>query len=109
MENVSSARLQLLLQMESIVGAQCVNANTLNWGPNGVLLGEGRRFRYPVTFIEAGGVKRKRSYSEANVPNDIPLASAMSGYYAFGANQLQIVSALNRVLGHLEQNHNFQM
>lgn len=101
MAKTSKKRLRLLLELEHIVGGQCYNGNIQNWGPGGVYEGEGRKFRYPVTFTDAKGGRVKRWGSATDVPDAI----AMTGYYAFGANQLSIVRAIDKVLEYLERNY----
>ena len=103
MDNPSEKRKTLLLELENIIGNECYNQNIQNWGPNGVFEGEGREFRYPITFIGSDGNKIKRKSAD----NTIPASVAMTGYYAFGANQLQVVRALDKVLAHLEQQYSF--
>jgi len=49
---ISEDRKRLLLVLEDVIGNECYNAKIQNWGPHGVFEGEGREFRYPVTFIE---------------------------------------------------------
>ena len=98
---ISEDRKRLLLVLEDIIGNECYNAKIQNWGPHGVFEGEGREFRYPVTFIDGQGNKIKRKKADANIPTDV----AVTGYYAFGANQLQIIRALDKVITYLEKHH----
>lgn len=101
MKRISTERAVLLSELEQIVGKHCHNGSIQNWGPGGELLGEGRTFRYPLTVEDGLGVKRK-VYGRANPfePDDL-----MRGYYAFGANRLQIVMALDAVLRELEDRY----
>ncbi|WP_049823445.1 hypothetical protein [Bradyrhizobium sp. WSM2254] len=101
MKKISKSRLHLLLEIERIIGGECYNAKTQNWGPNGVFEGKGRHFPYPITFIDSDGNKVKRK----NVDNSLSAEVAITGYYAFGANQLLIIQALDKVIRHLEDNH----
>ncbi len=101
MDSPSERRKTLLLELENIIGNECYNQNIQNWGPHGTFEGEGREFRYPVTFIGADGNKVKRK----SVDKSIPLAVAVTGYYAFGANQLQIIRALDKVVAYLEEKY----
>jgi hypothetical protein len=101
---MNEKRLELLLELERIVGGQCYNANIQNWGPNGTFEGEGRSFRYPLTVVGEDG-KKARAYYGVPLPDGV----AMTGYYAFGANQLHIVRALDKVLGYLEENHKLKI
>jgi hypothetical protein len=95
-----SKRMKLLLELENIIGNECYNANIQNWGPGGVYEGEGRKFRYPVTFVDKDGTKIKRKYLDNTLPVDV----ARTGRYAFGANELHIVTALDNVVRYLEEN-----
>jgi hypothetical protein len=91
-------RQQLLLELESIIGNECYNGNIQNWGANGTFLGEGRSFRYPITFNNEDGSKIKKRYPDFSLPSNI----IKTGYYAFGANKLSIIRALDSVIEHLE-------
>jgi hypothetical protein len=94
MNDPSAARTRLLLELENLIGKECYNQNIQNWGPNGAFYGEGREFRYPVTFIGPDGQLIKRR----SVDTTIPATIAKTGYYAFGANQLQIIRGLEKVV-----------
>lgn len=98
-------RKKVLARMESIIGNSCYNGNIQNWGPNGEWYGEGRSFRYPITFIDNGKVKDK-CYG---INTNMPLNRMRSGYYAFGANQLYIISALESVLEYLETEYGLEI
>jgi len=100
---ISNARRKLLVRMESILGNACYNANIQNYGPGGVREAEGRSFRYPVTIrSQDGSTSKVRDFAiPASVHNEVLL----SGYYAFGANQLDVMAALDKILKHLEQNY----
>jgi hypothetical protein len=65
MKRISKTRMKVLLQLENIIGNECYNANIQNWGPNGVFEGEGREFRYPITFIDSRGNKVKTKLPDA--------------------------------------------
>jgi hypothetical protein len=97
-------RLELLMKLESLVGNECYNANTQNWGPGGKFEGKGREFRYPLTVIGKDGKKTKPKPGE-RLSADV----AATGHYAFGANQLHIIRALDQVLGYLEENHQLKL
>jgi hypothetical protein len=105
MTTISAKRVQLLLELENIIGNECYNQNIQNWGPNGVFEGEGREFRYPITFIGSDGNKIKRK----SVDKAIPAPVAMTGYYAFGANQLQIIRGLDKVVAYLEEKYKMSL
>ena len=86
-------RIELLLSLENLIGNECYNPNIRNgvWP-------EGREFRYPMTFIGPDGKRTKW-------PNTTSGEIVMTGYYAFGANQLRIIQGLDRVLHFLEEKH----
>ena len=101
MKRISKKRRNLLVKLESIIGNECYNGNIQNYGPWGEWEGEGREFRYPVTFLNTNRQKVKRKY----VPDEVPFEELQTGYYAFGANELHIFRALSKVLQYLEANH----
>lgn len=74
-------------------------------GPGGVYEGEGRDFRYPLTLVDRDGNKSKARY-KANYDEPNVLAN---GYYAFGANRLHIIKALDDVLSYLKQHHGLKI
>ena len=90
----------ILIDMENIIGDSCYNGNIQNYGAYGVYEGEGREFRYPVTFLVDG--KKDKHWL---VPSNINSEDLMTGYYAFGANRLRIYRALYHVLKYLEKNY----
>ena len=100
---ISAARRRLLVRMESMLGNECYNANIQNYGPGGVREAAGRSFRYPLTVRNQDGTTLK--VREASVPPSVPNSVLLSGYYAFGANQLDVMASLNRILDHLEQHY----
>ena len=102
---ISKKRLDLLMKLESIVGNECYNANIQNWGPNATWEGAGREFRYPINFVDPTGKKIKRSYTDASIAAKV----AVTGYYAFGANQLHIIRALDKVIQYLETNNQLKI
>lgn len=102
-EPISKSRRELLVQLESIVGNECYNGNIQNYGPGGVRKSDGRSFRYPITFREENGAKVK--ISARAVPQAISSDMLHSGYYAFGANQLDVMTVLERILQYLERHH----
>jgi len=102
---ITKKRARLLAALEDLIGSNCYNGNIQNWGPNGAFYGEGRSFRYPLTTIDGEGEKRKTTY-----PAPFLAPSVLStGYYAFGANRLHIVTALDEVLRYLEKNHDLKL
>ena len=94
----------LLIELENIVGNECYNSNIQNYGRWGVLESEGRSFRYPVKFYN--GVSE---YKTRNVLKDIPSEDLITGYYAFGANELSIYRALHKVVTHLVKNYGLKL
>ena len=94
----------ILIDIENIIGSECYNGNIQNYGSWGELESEGRSFRYPVKFYDGeNGYKRK------TVPRDIPAEQLISGYYPFGANELNIYRALHKVLKYLEAEHGLKL
>lgn len=102
-KRLSNVRRQLLVQMESIVGGECYNGNIQNHGLGGVREAAGRSFRYPVMLRAADGSKTK--IRSTCIPQTATDEMVKSAYYAFGANQLDVMSALEKILQHLERNH----
>lgn len=100
---LSKARRQLLVQLESILGNECYNASIQNYGPGGVREAAGRSFRYPVTLRAADGSTTK--VRATTVPPTATDDMVRGAYYAFGANQLDVMSALEKIIGHLEKHH----
>ena len=102
---MTKKRAKLLADLENTVGGYCYNASIQNWGPGGVFYGEGRGFRYPLTILDSEGNKKKvRFKADPSNPDELK-----TGYYAFGANQLQIVMALDAVLRHLEEHYELKL
>ncbi|MDE4916307.1 hypothetical protein [Cupriavidus metallidurans] len=100
---LSDTRRQLLVKLESIIGNSCYNANIQNYGPGGVRIADGRAFRYPLSVRSPNGeVTKVKSHS---VPDSIPSDDLLSGYYAFGANQLDVMGGLDEILRYLERHH----
>lgn len=95
---------QLLIDLECIVGNECYNMNIQNYGSWGVLESEGRSFRYPVKFRNT-----ETEYKEWNVATDIPSEDLITGYYAFGANELNIYRALHKILRYLEKEYGLKL
>ncbi len=90
----------LLIELERIVGNECYNGNIQNYGSWGELESEGRQFRYPVKFYTGSGESKKWTVSP-----DIPSEELITGYYAFGANELNIYRALFKVVSHLRERY----
>ncbi|MFK5980957.1 MAG: hypothetical protein QM488_18960 [Rhizobiaceae bacterium] len=104
-KSLTKKRAKLLAELEAIIGNNCYNGNIQNWGPGGVQYGDGRSFRYPLTTIDQDG-KQLKTRGVASIDSPDVLSS---GYYAFGANRLNVIAALNKVIKHLEENHGLKM
>lgn len=94
----------LLIELEEIVGSECYNKNIQNYSSWGEFAGEGRGFRYPVTLVANSQLEKLKE-----VPVSIPGEELISGYYAFGANELNIFRALYKVIKHLEEKYGFEL
>lgn len=94
----------LLLDMESIIGNECYNANIQNYGAGGVWEGEGRSFRYPLKF-DKGDESFKRRYVAADIDSEV----LMTGRYQFGSNELGIFRALVKVVETLERDYGIRI
>ena len=106
-EPLSKTRRQLLVRMESILGNECYNGSIQNYGPGGVREAEGRSFRYPLTVRMPDRTKAK--IRDSAVPSTLSSEALRTGYYAFGANQLDVMAALERILEHLERHHGLSL
>ena len=104
---LTRSRRELLVKLESILGGECYNANIQNYGPGGSREADGRSFRYPLMVRLDDGTKQK--IKSSSVPDTIPDKALRSGYYAFGANQLDVMSALETMLKYLEKNHDLKL
>lgn len=102
-EKLQRARRNVLIKLESILGAECYNANIQNYGLGGSREADGRSFRYPLTVRLSADEKQK--IRTGSVPDTITDEALRSGYYAFGANQLDVMTALERMLTYLEKHH----
>lgn len=102
---MSKARRELLIAMESLLGNECYNASIQNYGPGGVREADGRSFRYPVMLRASDGAKTK--VREHRIPATASNEMVRSGYYQFGANQLDVMAGLERILEYLEKRHGF--
>lgn len=94
---------ELLIRMERIIGGECYNGNIQNYGPWGVWEGEGRSYRYPVTFRRDGENEKRWS-----VPSDTEEEILITGRYRFGANELNIFRALEKIVDMLESDYGFE-
>ncbi len=101
---ISKARTKLLFELEEIIANECYNPKTRNYGSHGVQDSDGRRYRYPITFIDSQGNRDKR---RGLTPQAIPPPEvAITGYYQVGMNELQIMRGLEKLVEYLERNHN---
>ena len=91
---------EILVKMEALIGRECYNANIQNYSAWGEWDGEGRSFRYPITFY-ADGEERKGW----RVSADIKPEHLITGYYKFGANELNIFRALKKVIEMLQREY----
>lgn len=94
----------ILINIENIIGNECYNGNIQNYRSWGELESEGRSFRYPVKFFDG-----ENEYKRRTVPKDIPAEQLITGYYPFGANELNIYRALHKVLKYLEAEHGLKL
>lgn len=95
---MDSNRAKLVAELEWIVGQACYNGNIQNWGPGGSYEGEGRYFRYPLSYVLQGNTQKWR-YEAAPLPPQV----LETGHYAFGANRLHIIRGLDKAVQHLER------
>lgn len=102
---ISAERARLLADLEFLVGNNCYNPKTQNYGAHGIYHGEGRSIRYPLTTLnEKGDASKIRGKATVDDPKELS-----TGYYAFGVNRLHIIKALDQVLRHLEENHDLKL
>jgi hypothetical protein len=85
--------LELLLDIENIIGSHCRNKNSRSWK---------KEFRYRPTFI-ADGEEYKPNYT--GKCSLIPIEQLLMGKYKFGANELMIFEALSEVIELLESQY----
>ena len=102
---MSKKRAALLAELEDVIGSNCYNGNIQNWGPGAAYYREGRTFRYPLTTVDQNGDKQKAHRSASTLPPEI----LSTGYYAFGANRLHIITALDEVLRYLKEKHGLKL
>ena len=94
----------LLIRMEKVIGEECYNGNIQNYSSWGEWEGEGRSFRYPVTFIREGAEEKRRSHTD-----DLEHEELVTGYYKFGANELSIYRALVRIVDMLRADYGLEL
>lgn len=102
---MTKERAEILADLEYIIGTNCYNGSIQNYGPGGVYYGEGRTFRYPLTVMHKLGEPHQVRSPAIGFSPDV----LASGYYAFGANRLHIISALDELLRHLESNYGLKL
>lgn len=101
--SITPNRRKLLIALESIIGNEFYNPSIQNYGPGGIREPDGRALRYPLSVQHADGVVEKIRTSA--IPGEIGDEALRSGYYRFGANQLDVMKALDQILTHLEANY----
>ena len=95
---------QLLQELEWQIGSECYNGNIQNYGPWGQWEGEGREFRYPVTYPDGEGDLRKyRSDQPYGMKGPLKPDQLNQAYYAFGANRLHIFRGIMNAVELLKQ------
>ena len=97
---LTADRRDLLRRLEFIIGNSFYNPSIRNHGPGGSRLPDGRSYRYPLTLLTADGEKEKITHTIAPETSD---EAMRTGYYAVGANQLQVIAGLEEVLKYLEE------
>ena len=95
---------ELLIEMEEIIASECYNGNIQNYSSWGVWDGEGRFFRYPITFSSPLLEKK-----EWHIPSRLSTDDLILGKYKFGANHLYIYKALIKVIRHVEEKYNMSL
>lgn len=90
----------LLTRMENILGAECYNSNIQNYSSWGEWEGEGRSFRYPVTFLK--NAKEEKRWGRTD---DLECEDLATGHYKFGANELSVYRALIKIIDMLEADY----
>lgn len=91
-------RKRLLIVLESIVGREFYNSRSQIWGPGGVFLGTGLDYRYPITLISGDATVKVK-----NIDPALPIDTIMTGSYRLGANQLNVMRAIDGILDYLER------
>lgn len=91
---LTKASIELICELEYIIGNKCYNPNSLN----GYTLEEGLEYRYPVSYVDKeGNDTRTRGTIRSIKKDDINTIR-----YKFGSNHLYIGAAIVNVLEHLE-------
>lgn len=92
---INESIIQLIAELENIIGHQCHNPNSYN----GYTGDEGCTFRYPICYTNKNG--RERSTKMEILDADESSISSM--HYKFGSNHLYIGDALIKILEHIEE------
>lgn len=95
---------EILTRMENIIGSECYNGNIQNYSSWGAWEGEGRSFRYPVTYIYNGQEQKHKNLTVILKPEVL-----ITGYYKFGANELNIYRALVRIVDMLRSEYGLKI
>src|SRR5215475_2409252 len=98
---MSPDRRALLLKLENIIGAEVFNPHTRH-GPLG--RGAGCDYCYKVSF---GQGKQRRA--TARIGPEITDEDLFKGRYVFGANELYVFRALERVVRHFEETYRLRV
>ncbi|MFL0587191.1 hypothetical protein [uncultured Sphingomonas sp.] len=97
-------RRDLMVRMERILGSECYNDNIQNYSSWGAWEGEGRSFRYPVTFVRDGRTEKRRQRTD-----DLAAEELITGHYKFGANDLSVYRALMKIIDMLETDYRLDL
>lgn len=89
--------IELICELEKIIGNQCYNPNSYN----GYTMEYGKDFRYPVHYKGKDKLWHKTSYMVQDINKD----GVSSMYYSFGSNQLNVGNALVKILERLEREY----
>lgn len=95
---------ELLIRMEEIISKEGYNPYTQNYGPGGIRQPDGRNQRYRARYIKDGAVM-----SGGTRPKDISPEILLTGHYRFGANRLNINSALLKIIDMLEKEYGLKI
>lgn len=108
-QKLSRHRKELLRILEAKIG-ECYNPHSTtmtarDWGSY-YEMEKGRRFNYPVTYLDMKGDKTKNPiFADPKFYEDADERVLMTAYYAFGANQLPVFWNLNKILEYLEKEY----
>ena len=94
---LTKATIELICELEQIIGSQCYNPNSLN----GYTWEEGLEFRYPVSYENKEGEDTRTR----NRIKDIDKSGIGTIRYMFGSNHLYIGKGIKEVLERLESKY----